>query len=76
MDEEFDEQYKLSSEKNKILSLLQSYHLCEMITPNIFTYYRVSLTYYTLRVVFVILLPVDYPSKYPICLCLELLKLK
>lgn len=76
MDEEFEEQYKLSSERNKISSLLQSYHLSEMINPNIFTYHRVCLTYYSLRVVFVILLPVDYPSKYPIYLCLEFLKLK
>ena len=64
MDEEFEEQYKLSSEKNKISALLQSYRLSEMINPNIFTYYRVCLTYYALKVSFVILLPVDYPSKY------------
>lgn len=62
--EEFEEQYKLDAEKVKIMSWLKSYHLSEMVSPNLFTYHKITLTYYTLKVVFVILLPLDYPTRY------------
>ena len=35
-----------------------------MLNSNCFHYHKVSLSYYNLKVVFVLLLPFDYPLKY------------